>query len=163
MTQRLAPLELAKALSRGKAESVAKKHHGEDVLVIGADTFIALGNEVLGKPHTPEKAKEMLQKVSGTVHSVITGLTVIDCATGKTTSDAVEVKIFFKTLTEAEIDAYIATGEPLDKAAAYAAQMIGGLFIEKIEGDFSALVGLPLPTLYKRLKEFGVDVISMNR
>jgi len=163
MTQELPPLELAKVLSRGKAEVVAKKHPNEEVLVIGADTFIALGNEVLGKPHTPEKAKEMLQKISGTAHSVITGMTIIDCAAGRTTSDAIEIKVYFKQMTDQEIDEYVATGEPLDKAAGYAGQEIGSLFIDKIEGDFSALVGLPIPTLYRRLKEFDIDVLTLRK
>jgi septum formation protein len=156
MTLKMKPLQLAKALSRGKAETVAKNH--KDAIVIGADTFVALHDEVLGKPHTPEKAKLMLQKVSGKSHLVITGFTIIDTKTGKSISRAIASKVYFKKMSEKEIDGYIRTGEPLDKAAGYALQERGSVFIRKIEGDFLGVVGLPIYPLVEELKKFGVEI-----
>jgi septum formation protein len=152
MTLPMEPHELAKYLSRGKAEAVAKTH--KNAIVIGADTFVVYDGGVLGKPHTPEKAKEMLQRLNGTVHSIITGLTVIDSDTSKSVSQAIEAKIYFRDLSEKEIDDYIATGEPLDKAGAYAVQGLGKSLIEKTEGDYNAIVGLPTDVLLEVLKEF---------
>jgi septum formation protein len=154
MSLRLAPLELAKALSSGKAEAVAKKHKGEDVLVIGADTFVVLDNEILGKPHTPEKAKEMIGKLSGRAHSVITGFTIINPRSGKKVSKAIESKVYFRKLTGKEMDDYIKAGESLDKAGAYAIQEAGAILIEKTEGDYTNIIGLPLPALIEELKNF---------
>jgi septum formation protein len=155
---KLKPLELAKTLSSGKAETVAQKHKGEDVVIIGADTFIVLDNKILGKPHTPEKAKEMIKEMSGRDHSVITGFTIIDAKSGKKVSKAVESKVYFRKLTDEEIDAYVRTGESLDKAGAYAIQEAGSILIEKTEGDYTNIVGLPLPALIEELKKFGINL-----
>jgi len=151
------PLELAKFLSLGKAQAVAGKNVSS--LVIGADTFVALGEKLLGKPKNIEEAKNMLREISGQMVSVITGFTLIDSDTGQTVSEVVETKIYIKKLSDEEIDNYIKTGEPLDKAGAFAIQGVGAVFIEKIEGDFLATVGLPLFALANRLKEFGIKVL----
>lgn len=155
---KLEPLELAKALSAGKAEAVAERHKGEDTIIIGADTFVVLDNKILGKPHTPEKAKEMIKKMSGRVHSVITGFTIINAKSGKKVSRAVESKVCFRKLTDKEIEDYVSTGEPLDKAGAYAIQEAGSVLIAKIEGDYTNIVGLPLPALIEELKNFGINL-----
>lgn len=157
MTLTMKPLEIAKVLSRGKAESVAKRH--KDAIIIGADTFIAYKNELLGKPHTPEKATAMLKKLSGKAHSVITGFTIIDATTGKSVSRAVESRVYFKKMTPREIIAYVRTGEPLERAGGYAIQELGSVFIKKIEGDFFGIMGLPVYELVQELKHFGVDVV----
>lgn len=157
MSLKLKPLELAKKLSRGKAEAVAKNHKGEDVIVIGADTFVVLDNKILGKPHTPEKAKKMIKELSGRVHSLITGFTVINVESGKKVSKAVEGKVCFRSLTDKEIDDYIKTGEPLDKAGAYAIQGFGAALVKKIDGDYYGAIGLPLVPLIKELKKFGIN------
>jgi len=154
----LEPLELAKALSAGKAETVAERHKGEDAIIIGADTFVVLDNKILGKPHTPERAKEMIKEMNGKAHSVITGFTIIDAKSGKKISKAVESKVYFRKLMDEEIDAYVKTGEPLDKAGAYAIQEAGSVLIEKTEGDYTNIVGLPLPALIEELKNFGVNL-----
>jgi len=149
------PAELAKYLSRKKAESVASAHL--DALVISADTFIAHEGKVLGKPHTPERAKETLRDLSGKAHSVITGFTVIE--KDKVISQSVETKVFFRELSDEEIEKYIATGEPLERAGAYAIQELGGALIEKIEGDYDNVVGLPVEEVIKVLREeFGMIV-----
>ena len=158
MNNDIPPVELAKELSKGKAEKVAMKH--DNAIVIGADTFIALGNEVLGKPQNESDAIAMLQRLSGNSHSVITGLTIIDSSSDKTISEAVETKVYFKKLSNAEIQAYVSSGEPMGKAGSYAIQGLGSIFIEKIEGDYFNVKGLPLSNLVEKLKKFKVFVLK---
>ena len=157
MSLPLSPTELVKHLAQGKARAVADTYRKE--LVIGADTIVVLGKKILGKPHTPAAAKKMLMALSGKAHSVITGYCIIDCASGSKVVKAVETKLYFKKLSTAEIDNYVATGEPLDKAGAYAIQGLGAVFVKKIEGDFFSVVGLPLFSLVEDLKKFGVKVL----
>lgn len=152
----LPPTELAKHLSAGKAESIAPLY--PDAIIIGADTFISFEGEVLGKPYTAEKAKLMLQRLCGNMHTIITGYTVIDTGIRKQVSEAVETKVYFKPWSEEEIDEYIATGEPLDKAGSYAMQGLGRAIVEKIDGDYSNVVGLPVNEILKTLKDFGIVV-----
>ena len=157
MTLPLPPLKLAKVLSWGKATAVARKYrHG---IVIAADTFIAYHNTLLGKPKSPADAKRMLRQLSGRTHSVITGLAIIDTATGRKVSKAIEAKITFRKLTDREINTYVTSGEPLDKAGAYAIQGIGSVIIKKIDGDYHGVMGLPLYQLAQELKKFGVKVL----
>lgn len=151
----ISPKELAILLSKGKAQSVADKN--PDAVVIGADTFVIFGDKVLGKPHTNEKAKETLHMLSGEEHSVITGFTIIEKSANKSISKTVETKVWFKDLSEKEIDEYVDTGEPLDKGGAYAIQGLGGKLIEKIEGDRSNMIGLPINDVLKTLREFGIQ------
>lgn len=152
MTLDMKPEELVMYLSRGKAEDVAFRHHG--VLVLGADTMVFFENHRLGKPHTLERAKAMLKMLSGKQHSIMTGFTLIDTGNKKVISRAVETKVFFKDLTEKEIDDYIATGEPLKKAGAYGIQENGYKLIDRIEGSKTNVAGLPIEELKKTLKEF---------
>jgi len=159
MTLKLPPDELAKHLSLGKAKEVAARH--KNSIIIAADTFCVLGKEILGKPLTTENAKIMLRKLSGKVHAVITGFTIIDTETGKQVSKSVETKVYFLNISEEDIEKYVALGEPLDKAGAYAMQHRGGIFIEKIEGDYFNIVGVPMAPLVKELKNFGVDVLDI--
>jgi septum formation protein len=154
MTLKLTPKELAKTLSHGKAAEIAKRERG---IIIGADTFISFNNEVLGKPHTKERAKEMLKKLSGKTHEICTGLTIINTETKKEIRECEIAKITFKELTEKEIDDYIATGEPLDKAGAYALQGLAKKFIKRIEGSRSSIIGLPLERLKLELNKMGVE------
>lgn len=156
MSLPISPEELAMHLSRGKAEAVAKNF--SDALILAADTFIAHEGKIIGKPHTPERAAEMLRALSGKSHSVITGFTVHDTAAKKTVSRSVETKVFFRELTEECIRKYIATGEPLDKAGAYAIQGGASVFVERIEGDYSNVVGLPVDDVTRVMREdFGVE------
>jgi septum formation protein len=158
MSLKLSPKELAKVLSMGKAEAVAKKY--KDAIVIGADTFIAFKNEVLGKPHTPERARMMLKKLNGKANSVITGFSIIDTKTGQRVSRAIVCKVYFRRMTDHEIDAYIKTGEPLERAGAYAVQERGSVFVRKTEGDFFTIMGLPIYELVQELKKFGIEVFG---
>lgn len=154
----LKPHELARFLSREKARDVARRHR--NALVIAADTIVVLRGRLFGKPRNEEQAKEMLRALSGKAHSVITGFTIIDTAGKKEISRSVESKVFFKRLSADEIETYIRSGEPLDKAGAYGVQGLGAVIVKRIEGDFFNVVGLPLNALAESLKEFGVNVLS---
>jgi len=157
MSLKMEPNKLAEFLSLGKAKDVARRH--KDSIIISADTIVAIDGEVFGKPKTSERAKYMLQKLSGRGHSVITGFAIIDTETGKEISKSVETKVYFKNLSEKEIDAYIATGEPLDRGGGYAIQGLAALFVEKIEGDYFNIVGLPILALTTELKNFGINIL----
>ncbi|MFC1938414.1 Maf family protein [Chloroflexota bacterium] len=154
---RLEPHELARKLSLEKAKVVASKHNNS--IVIAADTFIVFGGQILGKPHTGKDAREMLEAISGKDHSVITGFSIIDTGKNKTLSKSVETKVYIRKLTLVEIDAYVKSREPLDKAGAYAIQGLGSVFVEKIEGDYYNVVGFPLSALTEALKEFGINIL----
>ena len=147
MTLPLDATELAKVLSLGKAMAVAQLH--PEAIVIGADTFIAHNGVVLGKPHTAERAKHMLQQLSGVTHQVITGLSVVCVESAQTIQVAEVAQVTFRTITSEEIDAYIATGEPLDRAGAYAIQSGAKKFVERTEGDYMSILGLPKDRLLK--------------
>ena len=153
----LKPRQLARFLSAEKARRIAVKY--ANALVIAADTFIVFKGRLLGKPHTEKEAKKMLVLLSGKAHSVLTGFTIIDTDTKKKLSRSVETKVYFRKMTLKEIGSYIRTGEPLDKAGAYAIQGVGAVIVRKIEGDYFNVMGLPLSSLTGALKEFGVFVL----
>lgn len=157
MSPRLKPYELAKAISREKALAVASKRR--NAIVVAADTFIVFRDKVMGKPKSEAEAKEMLMALSGKTHSVITGFTVLDTADDRIVSKSVETRIHVKRLTPEEVDAYVASGEPLDKAGAYGIQGLGAVLVDRIEGDYFNVMGLPLSALAESLKEFGINVL----
>jgi len=154
----LKPDSLARFLSCGKAREVARRHR--NALVIAADTIVVSRGRLFAKPRTGEEAREMLNTLSGKAHSVITGFTIIDTESKRELSRAVKSKVFFKRLSRGEIDAYIRSGEPLDKAGAYGIQGLGAVLIKKIEGDFFNVVGLPLNALSESLKKFGIKILN---
>ena len=146
----LSPDALVKELSRCKAAEVAAQYAAADDTVIGADTIVVLDGQVLGKPRDTADAKRMLSALSGRAHTVYTGVTVIR---GETVlSHAERTEVHFRPLTEAEIDAYIATGEPMDKAGAYGIQGRAAVFVEGICGDYYNVMGLPLCRLNEMIK-----------
>jgi septum formation protein len=153
----LEPHELAQKISLGKAGVIASKY--KNAIVIAADTFMVFGSQILGKPHTENEARKMLEAVNGKPHSVITGFSIIDSGIDKTLSRSVETKVYIKKLTLAEISAYVKSKEPLDKAGAYAIQGLGAVIVEKIEGDYFNVIGLPLSALTVALKEFGINIL----
>jgi len=156
--RRMRPAELAKIISLEKAKAVAARHPGS--IIIAADTFGMLDGRLLGKPRDQEEARDMLKRMSGRRHRVITGFTILDTATGKTVSKAVETRVYFRELGKEEIAAYAGTGEPLDKAGAYAIQGLGAQLVERIEGDYYNVIGLPLSALAGELNKFGVNLPS---
>ena len=139
-------------LSLQKAQAVFKDH--SDALVIGADTIVKIGNDVLGKPKTLLEAKKMLEELSGNTHEVVTGVTILYQGKAETFSSVAEVT--FYPLNEKEIDEYIATNEPMDKAGSYAIQGDAAKFIRSINGDYYTIVGLPVAELYHRLKKYSI-------
>ncbi len=148
--------KLARHLSAGKAKVVAKNY--PNGTVIGADTIVVHQNKILGKPHTKKEAARMLKILSGKMHTVITGYTIINLKNRKQVSKAVSARVKFRKLSECEIQKYVKNGEPLDKAGAYAIQENAMGFVEKVVGDYTTIIGLPLPALIKDLKKFGVKI-----
>lgn len=140
--ENLSPPEIAKQLAYLKAKDVSNKING-DYVVVGADTIVEY-NKVLGKPRNIEEAYNMLKLLSGQVHRVITGFAVIDCLTQKEFIDYECTNVYFNHLTDNQIQKYISTGEPMDKAGAYGIQGKASLFVSKIEGDYFNVVGLPI-------------------
>jgi septum formation protein len=151
----LPPAEYVKTLALQKAQPVADLHPND--CVIGADTIVYLEGDILGKPHTPEVAKAYLTRMQGKSHVVFTGVAVLK--NGIADVRHCETKVTFAPMTEREIDQYVATGEPLDKAGAYGVQGPGGVFVERVEGNYFNVIGLPLPMLYKMLTDVGEIVV----
>ena len=151
----LEPGELVKELALRKAEEIQRRF--PEALIIGADTVVALEGKVLGKPKSPADARRMLSELSGRQHSVFTGVAVLRQNLCLTHAERTEV--FFRPLEAQEIARYVDTGEPLDKAGAYGAQGLGSLFVERIEGDFFNVMGLPLCALGKLLRQAGVRLL----
>ena len=145
-------LRLAEAKARAALEKGAARGHAEPVVLLGADTIVAIDREILGKPGNPESASRMLRRLSGRVHEVWTGLSLVHSDDARAVTQAVRSIVKFARLDNAEIERYVATGEPLDKAGAYAVQGHGALYVEAIEGSYSNVVGLPLSHLKHALK-----------
>lgn len=143
----LVPAKQPEFLSRLKAEDIALKY--PKATVIGADTSVIIGERVMGKPKDKKDAKEMLELLSGNTHSVITGCCII-CGE-KSVSFSVETKVTFYELSEQEINEYLQTGEPYDKAGAYGIQGKGALLVKEISGDYFNVVGLPIAELSRHL------------
>ena len=151
------PSETVMEISRRKAAAVAARH--SDSIIIAADTLV-FADGALGKPHTPERAKEMLRSLAGNWHHVYTGITVINTRSGRVLRNVDKTRVHLVPMTEQEIDAYVATGEPLDKAGSYGIQGRGGALVEKIDGDYYSVVGLPVSRLRVILRdEFGINLL----
>ncbi len=155
--QNLTPVETVKFLSLEKARMVSKKY--PDALIIAADTIGVLDGKIIGKPDGAGDAVRMLRELSGRTHKVITGFTIMDSGTGKTLTRTVATEVTFRKLSRREIEAYVATGEPLDKAGAYAIQGLGAVLVKEIKGDYYNVMGLPLGALSAALKRFDIKVL----
>jgi len=149
--------QLVCKLAEHKVMDVAKKYTGG--IIIGADTIVVLDNKILGKPSSKKEAMDMLSMLSGQWHSVFTGLFVLDAKSGKSQKDYEESRVKFKEISPREIENYVNTGEPLDKAGAYGIQEKGALLVEKIEGCYYNIVGLPLFKLSLILANFGINLL----
>ncbi|MDD5434521.1 MAG: Maf family protein [Nitrospira sp.] len=154
LSLRMPARRLARYLSCEKAKAVAGKY--TNAIIIAADTIICFDDTVFGKPHNEKEAKRMLNILNGRTHDVITGFTIIDTDEGQIVSRTIVTKVYFNRMTAKDIDAYIRTGEPLDKAGAYAIQGLGAAIVKRIEGDYNNVVGLPVDALMKALRKFGV-------
>ncbi len=149
----LPPEEAVQEISRRKGLAGAAAHPG--CVVLSADTLVAVDGKALGKPHSEEKAFQMLSLLSGRWHQVYTGVCAVD-AQGMVHQRVVGTQVHFCPMTEEEIRRYIATGEPMDKAGAYAVQGIAGLWIDRLEGSYSNVIGLPMHTVRELLDECGL-------
>ncbi len=157
MTLKLKPEALAIYLSQGKARDVAVGR--KNAVILGADSFAVYKNELLGKPHTLARAKEMLTMLSGQCHSFITGFTIIDADSAKEYSASAVTKVYFRKLSSQEIENYLAKENVLKNAGAYRLQDLGATLVEKIEGDYSNVLGLPMPKVTQALKNFGINIL----
>lgn len=142
---RLAEAKARVALERGGAR-------GDESVLLGADTVVTIDREILGKPVQPGSAAAMLRRLSGRVHEVWTGVSLVHPEDGRAVTQAVRSIVKFASMNAAEIERYVATGEPLDKAGGYAVQGYGALYVEAIEGSYTNVVGLPLSHLKHALK-----------
>ncbi|WP_366924081.1 Maf family protein [Metallumcola ferriviriculae] len=155
------PEQLVKELALAKAKDVAAKFSSG--VVIGADTLVVLGDEPLGKPSTQYEAREMLQRLSGRMHRVVTGVAVVAVPAQRMMTECVTTKVKFRELSSRNIEAYLATGEYIDKAGSYAIQGIGALLVEGIDGCYFNVVGLPLVKLAEMLQKVGIQVLGEKK
>lgn len=151
----LSPGDLVESLALAKAEDVARRH--PDRLVLGADTVVVLDGQVLGKPRDRQEAISMLERLSGRDHQVFTGVAVVGQGRRQVEHEATLVR--FRALTRAELERYVDSGEPMDKAGAYAVQGLGALLVSGVFGDYFSVVGLPICRTVRILSEFGVEVL----
>ena len=158
VNEKLSPIEKAKKLALKKAEYAANKV--KSGVIVAGDTIVVVEGEVLGKPKDEIEAIEMLTKLSGKEHTVITGIAVINADTGEKLVDAVETRVYMRKLTRKEIEMYVKSREPFGKAGGYAIQGLGALLIDKIDGCFFNVVGLPISKLYEMLKQVGVNLLE---
>jgi septum formation protein len=142
-------------IARRKARAVARRE--AEGLILGADTLVVLNGEALGKPAGPQEAYDMLTRLQGREHRVITGVALVDAGSGACLLEHEITRVWMRVLTPREIWRYVATGEPLDKAGAYGIQGKGALLVERIEGCYFNVVGLPLGKVAGMLERFGLD------
>ena len=153
----LSPELQVQSLALQKAQAVAAQH--KDGLVLGADTVVVDAGSLLGKPQNTEEAAEMLRSLSGKWHQVMTAVALVDANDAKHEWTSVEItNVKFRDLTEDDIAAYVATGESMDKAGAYGIQGYGALLVERIEGCYNNVVGLPLQLVAKGLRNWGINL-----
>jgi septum formation protein len=153
----LTPAEVVEQLALRKAGAVAEKVSGG--VVLGADTIVVLDGHILGKPADEPDAYRMLSALQGREHTVYSGVALIDAASGRSESAYNATRVRIRAMTDREIRAYIATGEPMDKAGSYAIQGIGSIFVEGIVGDYFTVVGLPLNVTARMLARFGLPLL----
>lgn len=155
------PEVAAKRIALEKAMDVALSDNRN--IVIGADTIVVIDRKILGKPKTKNEARKMLSTLSGREHTVYTGIALVDASTRRWNSDVVGTKVKFRKMTSVEIDSYVESGSPMDKAGAYGIQDdYGAVFVERVNGCFYNVVGFPLSRFYMMLKEFTSEVKKLN-
>lgn len=154
-------VEQIKDISLKKVLAVAVENPKE--YVVGADTLVEIDGVVLGKPKDREDAKNMLKTLSGKVHKVITAYTFINLEKDINITNHVESLVYFKEISDEEIEWYINSGEPMDKAGAYGIQGLGSIFVDKIDGDFFAIMGFPINHFIKTLNTLNITVENLNK
>jgi len=154
------PADYVLRLAREKASAVAENY--ENALILGADTIVVIKNQIIGKPKDTADARKMLQMLSGNWHEVLTGVALVKMSEGKSDAkvDLQKTQVKFAEITDAEIEFLIENGEPLDKAGAYAVQAQAALFIERIEGDYWNVVGLPINLVYKLVSRWSAKKVK---
>lgn len=157
MDTTLSPSILAQNLSIGKAQKVASSY--KNAIIIAADSFVVCDGKYMGKPHTKKEAQDMLTFLSNKTHVFITGFTILDSNSKKIITDSVETRVKVRELNIDEIDAYIQTNEPFEKAGGYAISEKGAVLIERIEGDYCNILGLPLYAVSVVLEKFGIKIL----
>lgn len=159
------PQLVVESLATKKAQAVAallsQENNRQKTLIIGADTVVALGKDILNKPASREEAYQMLVRLSGRCHKVYTGVAIFDPQKDKADVAHEVTDVYFRSLDSAEIRAYARTEEPLDKAGAYALQGTASAFVERIDGCFSNVIGLPVPLTVRMLRNCGVSVLGL--
>lgn len=156
----LPPAEFVKSTAFQKARIVSKAV--PEGVIIAADTVVVIDGKIVGKPADAQEARKILYSLSGRQHKVYTGLCIIDMPSGHYYLGNECTKVYFRQLDEIEINAYIETGEPYDKAGAYGIQGKGAVLVERIEGCYFNVVGLPLSLLHQAMVEFGIDLLSVE-
>jgi septum formation protein len=152
------PRDTVIRLAREKA--VERAHPGE--LVLAADTVVVIDGDLLGKPTDPEDARRMLGRINGREHTVFTAVTLEEPGRGRRASGVETSRVRMAALTPDEIAWYVDTGEPMDKAGSYAVQGIGALFVEEIHGNYTNVVGLPLPLTHRLFRELGYELLDFR-
>ncbi|MFA6445719.1 MAG: Maf family protein [Candidatus Paceibacterota bacterium] len=160
MSMDLGPEELAMTLAYGKAKEVADRV--DNGIVLGIDTFVVFNGKKLGKPKSEADAFQMLKDFSEKYLEVYSGVVLIDCKSKEEIKDYEVTKVKFRKMDDSEIMNYIKTGEPMDKAGAFGIQSLGSIFIEKIDGCYTNVIGFPIYNIFKNLKRLGVDIFEYD-
>lgn len=160
--QEWTPEQVVTELSLRKAQAVREQalSQWQDALIIGSDTIVVLDGVIFGKPRDEAEAERMLQSLQGRSHNVYTGIVCLDAADGRIVSEYSRTVVHMKPLTAERIQSYVRSGEPADKAGAYAIQGLGSTLVDRIEGCYFTVVGLPVPLLSDMLEQFGISVLE---
>lgn len=161
IAERIPPSVFVERLARRKASAIVEKYHGteRDTLIIGADTIVVLDGQILGKPTSEAHAEDMLTMLQGRTHEVYTGLCVWRIPDGRTMVGHSRTEVTMRTLSQEEITRYVKSGEPMDKAGAYAIQGLGSTIVTRINGDYFTVVGLPLYLLADFFRQLGWTIV----
>jgi septum formation protein len=151
------PVAAVERLARAKADAAAAALGPRPCLVLAADTLVAISGQVLGKPSSRTEAGSMLRRLAGHRHDVHTAVALLDTDTARHAAAVVTSSVRMAAMSDEEIDWYVGTGEPLDKAGAYAVQGLGAVYVESIDGNYTNVVGLPLPAVRRLIAELGYD------
>jgi septum formation protein len=154
--------ETASAYVERLARAKARARRDAEALTVAADTIVVVDSSVLGKPEDSDDARAMLARLAGRRHEVLTAVAVLDGDSGSLRSTIERSSVRIAAMTAAEIDWYVGTGEPLDKAGAYAIQGLGSLFVEAVDGNYTNVVGLPVPTLYRLVADLGHSLLAFR-